>query len=99
MKSKPLSSIPESLAPAARYKDSLVHTQTGTQNMKLATLKNGTRDGRLVVVSNDLRKAVAAEGIAGTMQHALDNWKYCEPMLRELHDRLNAGSAANAITF
>ena len=67
--------------------------------MKLATLKNGTRDGKLVVVSADLRKAVPAEGIAGTMQHALDNWKHCEPMLRELYLRLNAGLAAKAVDF
>jgi fumarylacetoacetate (FAA) hydrolase len=67
--------------------------------MKLATLKDGTRDGRLFVVSADLRRAVSAEGIAGTMQHALDNWKHCEPMLRELYGRLNTGSAEDAIAF
>lgn len=67
--------------------------------MKLATLKNGTRDGKLVVVSTDLRNAVPADGIAGTMQQALDNWQQCEPMLRALYARLNDGLAANAIAF
>lgn len=67
--------------------------------MKLATLKNGTRDGRLVVVSTDLRRALAAEGIADTMQQALDNWSHCEPRLRELYARLNAGLATNAVDF
>lgn len=67
--------------------------------MKLATLKNGTRDGKLVVVSTDLRKAMAADGIAATLQQAMDNWSNCEPALRELYARLNAGMAANAFDF
>jgi fumarylacetoacetate (FAA) hydrolase len=43
--------------------------------MKLATLKNGTRDGRLVVVSRDLTHYADASHIAPTLQAALDNWK------------------------
>ncbi|GIL37865.1 fumarylacetoacetate hydrolase family protein [Roseiterribacter gracilis] len=42
--------------------------------MKLATLDNGTRDGRLVVVSKDLTRCADATRIAPTMQYALDNW-------------------------
>ena len=67
--------------------------------MKLSTLKDGTRDGRLLVVSSDLRRAVCTPGIAGTMLQALENWAACEPRLRELHARLNAGSAAHAFDF
>ena len=46
-------------------------------NMKLATFRNGTRDGALAVVSRDLTKAVRAEAaIAGlrTLQQLLDDW-------------------------
>ena len=42
--------------------------------MKLATLKNGTRDGTLVVVSRDLTRATDVSHIAKTMQLALENW-------------------------
>lgn len=58
--------------------------------MKLASLKSG-RDGKLVVVSRDLSKAVSAETIAPTMQAALDNWAEVEPKLKALSDELNAG--------
>ncbi|HLA01737.1 MAG TPA: fumarylacetoacetate hydrolase family protein [Aestuariivirga sp.] len=43
--------------------------------MKLATLKNGTRDGRLVVVTRDLTHYADGSHIAPTLQAALDNWK------------------------
>ena len=62
--------------------------------MKLASLKQG-RDGKLVVVSKDLTKAVSANNIALTLQSALDNWAVCEPQLRELSDRLESGLAAS----
>lgn len=67
--------------------------------MKLATLKNGTRDGRLVVVSRDLRCAVLASGIAGTLQAALDDWPRCEPLLQQLSAALNEGSAFETFEF
>jgi fumarylacetoacetate (FAA) hydrolase len=57
--------------------------------MKLASLKAG-RDGRLVVVSNDLRRCVAPPGIA-TLQAALDDWAGAEPVLRDAHRRLESG--------
>jgi fumarylacetoacetate (FAA) hydrolase len=50
--------------------------------MKLATLKNGTRDGRLVVVSRDLTRCSDAAHIAPTLQAALDDWAHTEPLLR-----------------
>lgn len=51
--------------------------------MKLASLKSG-RDGRLVVVSHDLRFYLDAATVAPTLQAALDDWERCEPELRDL---------------
>lgn len=53
--------------------------------MKLATLKDGTRDGRLVVVSKDLTRCCAAGYIAPTLQYALDNWERVAPHLDALY--------------
>ena len=58
--------------------------------MKLATLKNGTRDGKLVVVSRDLTRACAVDGIAATLQGALDDWSRTQPLLDQLSEQLNA---------
>ena len=51
--------------------------------MKLASLK-GARDGRLVVVSDDLAYYTDAGHIAPTLQAALDEWERVEPLLRNL---------------
>ena len=59
--------------------------------MKLASLKWG-RDGRLVVVSNDLAWCVEATNVAPTLQAALDDWERCEPLLRGLAESLEHGS-------
>ena len=59
--------------------------------MKLATLKGG-RDGRLAVVSPDLSRCASADGIAATLQDALDNWAICEPKLQDLAERLGRGA-------
>jgi fumarylacetoacetate (FAA) hydrolase len=59
--------------------------------MKLASLKWG-RDGRLVVVSNDLAWCVEATNVAPTLQVALDDWERCEPLLRGLARSLEHGS-------
>jgi len=66
--------------------------------MKLASLKHG-RDGKLVVVSRDLSKMVAAGAIAATLQDALDDWSTAEPKLQALYQALNAGSAESAQVF
>jgi fumarylacetoacetate (FAA) hydrolase len=58
--------------------------------MKLASLKGG-RDGRLVVVSNDLAWFTPALDIAPTLQAALDDWETCEPKLRALAESLERG--------
>ena len=58
--------------------------------MKLASLKGG-RDGRLVVVSNDLAWFTDAGTIAPTLQAALDDWERCEPMLKALASSVEDG--------
>jgi fumarylacetoacetate (FAA) hydrolase len=60
--------------------------------MKLASLKHG-RDGRLVIVSEDLTRFTDATRIAPTMQAALDDWDHAEPHLRELARSLEVGAA------
>ncbi|NEZ03325.1 fumarylacetoacetate hydrolase family protein [Wenzhouxiangella sp. XN201] len=61
--------------------------------MKLATLKEGGRDGTLIVVSRDLTRAVRATGIAATLQAALDDWDSAAPRLAALFDDLMNGKA------
>ena len=67
--------------------------------MKLATLKGRTRDGVLLVVSRDLRKAVVAQSIASTMIDALERWAEVEPKLRRLYDDLNASRVAEVFAL
>ncbi|RAN77138.1 2-keto-4-pentenoate hydratase [Bacillus sp. SRB_336] len=67
--------------------------------MKLASLKEGGRDGTLVVVSRDLTRAVKANAIAPTLQAALDDWSNAAPRLNALSDELNAGNAAGAFAL
>jgi fumarylacetoacetate (FAA) hydrolase len=67
--------------------------------MKLATLKDGTRDGQLAVVSRDLKTAVLADGIAPTLQRALDDWHFIAPQLENLYGELNSGRALRAFDF
>ena len=58
--------------------------------MKLASLPNGTRDGRLHVVSRDLTRAAPARA-AETLQAALENWTALEGALAAEYDALNRG--------
>jgi len=60
--------------------------------MKLATLKDGTRDGKLVVVSRDLTRASEAFNIAKTLQQALDEWDRLAPKLGDLAEGLEHGA-------
>jgi fumarylacetoacetate (FAA) hydrolase len=59
--------------------------------MKLATLRDGSRDGALVVVDRALRKWISAVDVAPTLQVALDNWPRAEPALRRLSEELESG--------
>lgn len=67
--------------------------------MKLASLKDGTRDGQLMVVSRDLKTAHIADGIAPTLQRALDNWHFIAPQLEDLSEQLNTGKARRSFDF
>lgn len=67
--------------------------------MKLATLKNGSRDGTLVIVSRDLKWALDASPVAPTLQQAIEHWDSVEPRLQALSTGLNAGAAADAFAF
>jgi fumarylacetoacetate (FAA) hydrolase len=67
--------------------------------MKLATYKDGSRDGQLVVVSRDLSLAVYASNIANRLQQVLDDWNYLSPQLQDLYDNLNNGRARHAFPF
>jgi fumarylacetoacetate (FAA) hydrolase len=66
--------------------------------MKLASLKY-KRDGKLVLVSRDLARAVDATHIAPTLQAALDDWGRCEPELQALYEELNANQAPGVFAF
>ncbi len=61
--------------------------------MKLGSLKEGGRDGTLIVVSRDLARAVRATGIAATLQQALEDWASAAPRLNALSESLNSGDA------
>jgi fumarylacetoacetate (FAA) hydrolase len=60
--------------------------------MKLASLKNGTRDGRLVVVSKDLTRYTDASFLVPNLQAALDDWRRIAPHLEALAESLDHGS-------
>jgi fumarylacetoacetate (FAA) hydrolase len=67
--------------------------------MKLATFKDGSRDGQLVVVSRDLATAHFATGIASRLQQVLDDWNFLSPQLEDLYVTLNQGKARHAFEF
>jgi fumarylacetoacetate (FAA) hydrolase len=67
--------------------------------MKLATYRDGSRDGQLVVVSRDLQSAHYATGIAARLQQVLDDWNFVAPQLQDLYETLNGGKARHAFPF
>ena len=67
--------------------------------MKLASLKGPSRDGTLVVVDRRLARAVRAEAVAPTLQHALENWDAMAPRLRDLAAALEGGAERHAFDF
>ena len=73
--------------------------EPGPHRMKLATLKDGSRDGQLLVVSRDGATAHPATGIASTLQQLLDDWNFISPQLEDLYATLNGGKARHAFTF
>jgi len=67
--------------------------------MKLATYRNASRDGQLMVVSRDLSRAVAVADIASSLQAALDQWQTTAPKLAEVYAALNAGALPGEVAF
>jgi fumarylacetoacetate (FAA) hydrolase len=67
--------------------------------MKLASYKDGSRDGQLVVVSRDLATAHYATGIATRLQQVLDDWSFLSPQLEDLYTTVNHGRARHAFPF
>lgn len=67
--------------------------------MKLASYKDGSRDGQLVVVSRDLTQALYATGIASRLRQVLDDWNFLAPQLQDLSHTLNHGKARHAFAF
>ena len=67
--------------------------------MKLATLRDGSRDGLLAVVSRDGSLAHVASGRARTLQQVLDDWNFFSPQLEDLALTLNQGKARHAFSF
>jgi fumarylacetoacetate (FAA) hydrolase len=67
--------------------------------MKLATYKDGSRDGQLVVVSRDLSVAHYATGRAHTLQQVLDDWNFISPQLHDLYVELNHGKGRHTFPF
>ena len=65
--------------------------------MKLASLKEGGRDGTLIVVSRDLARAVRATDIAHTLQRALEDWHNAAPRLHRVYELLNDAARAETI--
>ena len=64
--------------------------------MKLATVRNSSRDGQLVIVNRNLTRALPVAHIAGTLQEALDNWSRCVPLLRDAAESLEQGAVTSA---
>ena len=63
--------------------------------MKLATFRDGTRDGALAVVSRDLTRAVRAEtAVAGlrTLQQLLDDWQSTQLKVERIYAELTAAT-------
>ena len=67
--------------------------------MKLASLKEGGRDGTLVVVSEDLTRATRVPGGPPTLQAALEDWQETMPELQSVYRLLNQGSIADSFAF
>ena len=67
--------------------------------MKLASLREGGRDGTLIIVNRDLQRAVRVPKIAATLQNALDNWNELEPKLKDVFLQLMDDNCPNSFRF
>ncbi|MBE8162612.1 MAG: 2-keto-4-pentenoate hydratase [Bdellovibrionaceae bacterium] len=64
--------------------------------MKLATKKSNSKDGTLIVVSKDNKKAIEATGIAASLREAMEDWANIKPQLEVLYKKLNEGELTNS---
>jgi fumarylacetoacetate (FAA) hydrolase len=69
------------------------------KSMKLASYKDGSKDGQLVVVSKDLSLAHYTTGIVHSLQEALEDWNFIGPQLQDLYDQLNFGKTKYHFAF
>ncbi|MEJ8853227.1 fumarylacetoacetate hydrolase family protein [Variovorax robiniae] len=67
--------------------------------MRFASLRDDTPDGRLLLVSRDLRQALDASEVAPNLLDALHRWEEVAPVLQRLYDALNEGGVAEAKPF
>ena len=67
--------------------------------MKLATLRDGSRDGCLHLISKDLSSMVSAADIAPTLQAAIDSWNAVSPALQARYQALNEGLLDESLAF
>ena len=75
------------------------HSRKGDPPMKLATLRGPTRDGTLLLVDENLSRAVSVLDIAPTMQYALEHWKAVELQLINEFEAIDAGTSRPIIDF
>jgi fumarylacetoacetate (FAA) hydrolase len=64
--------------------------------MKLATLREGSPDGKLLVVSRDLSRAAVASDICDSLRSAIESWEQAAPRLQSLYEALNKGTTGEA---
>jgi fumarylacetoacetate (FAA) hydrolase len=67
--------------------------------MKLASLREGGRDGTLIVVDRALERAVRVPEVAPTLQRALERWADCAERLAETAAELEAGQRQDAFAL
>jgi naringenin degradation protein FdeI len=67
--------------------------------VKLATLKDRSKDGRLIIVSRDLTRAADVRAIAPTLLAAVETWNVAAPRLQALSEQLNEGRLDSAFDF
>jgi fumarylacetoacetate (FAA) hydrolase len=67
--------------------------------MKLASYRDGSRDGQLIVVSRDLRTAAFATHCATRLQQVLDDWNFLSPQLELIYRALNQGQQRHSFEF
>lgn len=67
--------------------------------MKLSSLKNGSADGQLMVVSRNLEQMIAVPEIAPTLQYAIEHWHELNEKLEVIYQKLNAKQITNTIPF